>query len=571
MIDLDTYDWTINGMTLKHVGSMDITAFPKITLHCITDADDSSDARDEVALFQKLGCNTINNKVLGNGSTDLQTSPVGQIYPIINNGTTWNGALYYPQYSIDNIARINNKILYDLIFELQQTNNPTSDVFIPDLRLYPNVDYSCWTNNPYALITNGISQDVVPAGSKNVQTINVNSVHYNWDGTGHVYIASSWLADPTTDKISVDDKLIVSNGTNTLTNSYNASNRYKLGPDMEITSLLVEGDNFLNVKIHDIYGAKIGCGPLFIIQPKPQPNGGTVSAFPQTVTQNSPSSPIDSYVYAEWSDIDNIKSADGNVATCTNNGVNGTNCSQILNGSNFGLDIGTVDLEVTRVQIKVNYANNSDFGVPSDDTSKHTVIISGSVFGSQTITKDYVQNSTPDNIQTLILDTLDGSLPLFSNDPSAYNDPTFMVSYQSPMDQYKSVWVDSIEVIITFDPPSNSGDNNLDPDAEGNEFGYVTITLEREAKEVHITGNGCNIPATTTVNGMTNNWHYSHDHNTGDIGSDGIETLIYTLNPPSQIIVISTSTHLPPSDGTDTAANNSGTRLDPEKGIEVFY
>ena len=572
MIDLDTYNWTINGITPRWIESMDDSSYPKITLYCASYIDDNfPDPRTEIEQFKVLAANTINNKLLCNGGTDLQISNDGVIVPITNNGNTWNGALYYPQTpSLDDMAT--NLIKYDLIFELQQTNNPASDVFIPDLRLYPNVDYSCWTNNPYAVVTNGFRRFVNPRNSIGTDSQVITTINYNWDGTGQVYIASSWLADPTTDRIGIDDKLVVTNGLgHSVSRAYNANNRYKLGPDLEITSILTEGNNSLTFKVEDLYGGALGTDALFIVQPKPQPNGGTVSAFPQTVTQNLPSSPIEDYVYAEWTDIDNMESEDGNVATCTNNGVTGTNCSQILNGSNFGLDIGTVDLEVTRVRIKVNYANNSDFGVPSDDTSKHSVIISGSIFGSQTITKDYVQNSTPDNIQTLILDTFDGSIPLFSNDPSAYNDPTFMVSYQSPMDQYKSVWIDSIEVIITFAAPEDSEDNNLDPDAEDNEFGYMAIYLEREAKEVHITGNGCNIPATCTVNGVTNNWHYSHDHNTGDIGSDGIETLIYTLNPPSQTIIISTSMHLPPSDGTDTAENNSGTRLDPEKGIEVFY
>ncbi|MCE7700047.1 MAG: hypothetical protein K8E24_014900, partial [Methanobacterium paludis] len=187
MADLTTYDWVINGITPRRIESMDDSAYPKITLHCASKADDTfPDPRDEIEQFRLLAANTINNKILGNGGTDLQISSDGEIVTITNNGNSWNGALYYPQTpSLDDMA--GNLIKYDLIFELQQTNNPASDVFIPDLRLYSNVDYSCWTNNPYSCITGKISKSVVPKGSKNVETITLGTFGFNWDGAGKVY------------------------------------------------------------------------------------------------------------------------------------------------------------------------------------------------------------------------------------------------------------------------------------------------------------------------------------------------------------------------------------------------
>ena len=123
MIDLDTYNWTINGITPRWIESMDDSSYPKITLYCASYIDDNfPDPRTEIEQFKVLAANTINNKLLCNGGTDLQISNDGVIVPITNNGNTWNGALYYPQTpSLDDMAT--NLIKYDLIFELQQTNN----------------------------------------------------------------------------------------------------------------------------------------------------------------------------------------------------------------------------------------------------------------------------------------------------------------------------------------------------------------------------------------------------------------------------------------------------------------
>jgi hypothetical protein len=123
---------------------------------------------------------------------------------------------------------------------------------------YLNVDGS------QLLITRGYDR---PINTRGVETDTIATVNYNWDGIGKIYISSSYCADPLVDKILIDDQLIVTNSNG---QSVSVSNPAGLdvegAPDLEITSLLIKGDNTLTFEIHDIIGVSIGCAPLFLIQ-----------------------------------------------------------------------------------------------------------------------------------------------------------------------------------------------------------------------------------------------------------------------------------------------------------------
>ncbi|MCE7699510.1 MAG: hypothetical protein K8E24_012135 [Methanobacterium paludis] len=246
--------WVINGVQPFKVMNADVTAFPKITLHC---AAHYTDARydspiEEIRTYKSMACNTITNEPNMAGGTTLETSIDGQIIPISDGIDSWLGALYYPQYTPDDMS--NTMIKFDLIFELQLVNKE----IIPDAPTNPTTD------KPYNLITYGYKFNVT---TKNEATQLLGTFTFNWDGTGKVYIASDWLADPATDRIGVDDDIIITNGDgNSITQHCSTSAAPFPAPDVNITSLLSEGSNEITIAIKDVYGTSLSCGTLFMIQ-----------------------------------------------------------------------------------------------------------------------------------------------------------------------------------------------------------------------------------------------------------------------------------------------------------------
>jgi hypothetical protein len=436
-------NWAINGIIPRWIVGSDWTSYPKVTLHCLAYPDDTySTSRDEIEMWKSMACETINNTPLDNG-TDLQANP-SNIFTITEGNESWNGALYPISFSEDDLS--DDIIEYDLIFELQLTNNPTSAVYSPDYRLYKNVDYQCWTANNPEIVTSNLPLTVGTVGSV--------SGSFGWNSPGEIKIADGVMASAT-------------NNSNTIQQS-------------------------------------------------------------------------------DW-----------------------------IQGSNFEFDIPT-DHVVTRVHIRCRYANNSELN-SSFNSPYHYLRISGASFPEQVIKQNFLRGNSvqnPSNIQDFILDTIPGAkpqniadaynineytlLPTFSTDPAAYNDSTFMVEYSSNCGPYKTVWCDYIQVTVFYQPAGL--DLGADPNAEGYEIGIMTITEQQEVKEVQIEGNACNLPATLTVNGVTLPWAFSHDHNTGDIGTNGTQKLVFTVTPPSTIITLTSSTHEPPVDGEDSAAINSGSR-----------
>ena len=116
----------------------------------------------------------------------------------------------------------------------------------------------------HLLITNGGFRPITTTG---VETDTIATITYNWDGNEKIFISSSYCADPATDNIIVDDQLIVTNGNDQSVSVSNPSSYNPKGvPDLDITSLLIKGDNKLTFQIHDIFGVGIGCGPLYLVQ-----------------------------------------------------------------------------------------------------------------------------------------------------------------------------------------------------------------------------------------------------------------------------------------------------------------
>jgi|GEM_PF-4884485 hypothetical protein len=293
----------------------------------------------------------------------------------------------------------------------------------------------------------------------------------------------------------------------------------------------------------------------------PAQTGGTVSAFPGTVSDT----PVANGTWG-WENQGLISGDDGYTAHAYNDsgGVGG---SKQLIANNFGFNIPS-DMFVSRVQVKIKYANNSRVRSPYFNIAKHYMTLEGPNMGSpvdETI-KDYSQGTDPSNMQTIVYDTLDRSIPYFSKNPADYNSSDFKVKYSATLDKYKEVWIDYIQVIITYVPKDQ--DMSSDPNAAGREIGIMTITEDRAVKQVEVQGNACNLPATLAVNGNIQSWHYSHDHNTDDTGEDGLETLTFTISPPSMILSFLSSQHLAPVDGVNSAALNSGCYL---KQVKVVY
>ncbi len=263
-----------------------------------------------------------------------------------------------------------------------------------------------------------------------------------------------------------------------------------------------------------------------------------------------------------WSNPENIEAKDGALASAYRNSST-PGGSKYLRCTDFGFAIDT-DMVVNRMQIKVRYANNSKVRSSAFKYPRMYVkVISGSY--TQTKYKNYSQNTNPATLKDLIFDTAAKTLTLPSSLPSFYNDASFKVDVMATLDRYKTVWIDSVEVTLWYVPAAAATEPY---DALGKEIGTMTIVEDREVKQVEVTGNACNLPAWIEVNGVRQDWHYSHDHDTGDTGSDGVETLTFTVSPPSEVIVLESSPHKPYQVSGNTAADNPGSQL---QQVKVIY
>lgn len=149
-------------------------------------------------------------------------------------------------------------------------------------------------------------------------------------------------------------------------------------------------------------------------------------------------------------------------------------------------------------------------------------------------------------------------------------DVTFF--FRFVLDRYKHIWVDTILFKIWYSLYDTSqNEPEYDPGFSCSEIGKMTIKENIPVRLVEIAGSACNIPedgAWIEVNGVRHYWHYSHDHQEGDTGNDGLEVLTFQLQEPTDTIEIKTSTHKPPGSSTNTAADNSGSMI---QYIKVIY
>lgn len=437
-------EWVINGIIPQWIESVDWSNYPQVTLNCAASPDEFiASARDEIKQFMDVACASINQIPLLNGGNDLQITSDGEIISISEGDTEWQGAIYYPQFAEDSFS--DSIIQWSLVLELLVTNLPSNITYVPDYRVYPNIDYNLWNGNEV---------------------------------------------------------------------------------------------------------------------------GGAATKWPQTVAQSSAGAARN----VAWTSPDNIMADDSVYASSYNN--SGTpGWTYVLKASNFGFNIPT-DMVIKRVVVKVRYANNSKIRSPAFKQASHRISLKGIGADSLNYPVNYVQNSSPSTRRDAWWDTAYptknlAKIKTFSSNPSLYNSPNFTIWYWATLDRWKTCWVDSIRVSLYFEPAAQA----VEPDSIGTEIGSMTIVEEREVKLVEVTGSACNIPsgpdgAWLEINGNRQKWHYSHNHNTGDTGTTGEETLSFTVEPPSNVLEFSTSTHYPYQVAGNTAEDNSGSRL---KKVRVIY
>ncbi len=228
-----------------------------VTLHCCTYT------RDEIETFKALMTPVFTNTNLLNGGTDLQVTPDGQILVITNGPYTWNGIISSVQFDEDEYATIDGEaaIEFDIIIELQRSTSQAIQP-LPDCILF----------------TNGFKRAVQFDG----EGCDMGTLSFNWDGTGSVFLASTCSANPNSDNISCDNVLIISTPQGTITRQTGPyeypfpPSDYPVweGPDVDITSLLVAGNNTLMIQVVDSFilsttaspGNLIGVSSLYVIQ-----------------------------------------------------------------------------------------------------------------------------------------------------------------------------------------------------------------------------------------------------------------------------------------------------------------
>lgn len=125
---------------------------------------------------------------------------------------------------------------------------------------------------------------------------------------------------------------------------------------------------------------------------------------------------------------------------------------------------------------------------------------------------------------------------------------------------------------FSYNPYNGGADNEIIDPRVGSLLGAATILLQRPVKRIEVTGNAANIPpngAWLCINGVTKGWKVSSGENLpGDIGVNGIETLVFDLNFPATVINISTSEQDYPLTSGNTATNQSGALI---TQIKVYY
>jgi hypothetical protein len=147
-------DWTIGGLVPCNIESVEkdpptpSNTDPTITFHCVADYDLlNADPRTEIALFDAMACQIINNDQLLNGGSKLQVQG-GNIITIVESAPT--GDITYTA-AIESVKIIEDSmsddaIWYDIVAHYETSGKSSSFVYIPPYWSYSNMTYSNGTD-----------------------------------------------------------------------------------------------------------------------------------------------------------------------------------------------------------------------------------------------------------------------------------------------------------------------------------------------------------------------------------------------------------------------------------------
>ena len=128
-------------------------------------------------------------------------------------------------------------------------------------------------NNQYCGVKSGIEFDscvfVTNAIGRSVnykgEVLNLGAFNFNWNGTDRVYLLESCMYD-LSNKGYADDKISAETIHGTVDRQYaDSGGGISSKPPLELTSILVQGENQVTVKIIDVWGNGIGCIPLYMV------------------------------------------------------------------------------------------------------------------------------------------------------------------------------------------------------------------------------------------------------------------------------------------------------------------
>lgn len=127
--------WVVGGKTVPHVREVDKNPDEGIiTLSCSAlnwnIATGDSDVRDEIAYFEAMTSQYINNNPLLNGGTDLQIGN-GQIITVTDGKDTWNTCAL-KQIEIKEDQASKNRIDYDLIIYYEIEGSGGNYIYLAD-------------------------------------------------------------------------------------------------------------------------------------------------------------------------------------------------------------------------------------------------------------------------------------------------------------------------------------------------------------------------------------------------------------------------------------------------------
>ena len=313
--------------------------------------------------------------------------------------------------------------------------------------------------------------------------------------------------------------------------------------------------------------------------------GGTIIAYPNSVEDYDNS--------GDWSNLENIKYDDGQLASAYNDDSAAKAFGSIKCTDWRNLETGNYvnlpeNARITQYGFHVKFATDRDSieKIPGRNIIASAYSAIGDKMqipyttrypGYLDLQGNLISNpcpNTPANMAWLAWDTeipntigldIEALYPKVpSVDRDCFNDPNIEFKFAFGAEPYKHFWIDAVQFKIVYILDNIAQNETVyDPGFYGYEIGYMMIQENKPVKQVEIVGSACNIPsegAWVEVNGIRQYWHYSHDHNTGDTGENGVEMLTFQLQEPTTTIEIKTSRHDPPTSDT-TAETNSGCKL----------